>query len=104
MDGTPECGVEAMAQLEGFHCIICGRYVEHYETAWFSGMRMCSECYYDREAGRICARCSRKLESWEGRVFSDGKEYCDLCFLLVSERSARKGMGAWGEQFAFRLG
>ncbi|NYZ75762.1 hypothetical protein H0N98_00745 [Candidatus Micrarchaeota archaeon] len=63
-------------------------------------MRMCGECYYESEAGRRCARCFRKLERWEG-IFLDGNEYCDLCFLLVSERSARKGMGAWGEQFAF---
>ncbi len=97
----PECGAKLMAQAEGFHCIRCGRYVAGYETAWFSGMRICSECYYDREAGRRCAGCFRKLESWEGRVFSDGNEYCESCFLLLSERSARKGMGAWGEQFAF---
>lgn len=100
MECTPKCGAKAMAQLEGFHCIICGRYVEHYETALFSGMRMCSECYYEREAGRRCARCFRKLESWEGRVFSDGNEYCDL--LPACQRALREeGHGRLGR--AIRL-
>jgi predicted amidophosphoribosyltransferase len=96
----PECGAKLMAQSGEFQCIRCGRVVEGYETALFSGMRICSECYYESESGRRCARCFRKLESWQGRTFSDGNEYCELCFLLVSERSARKG-GALGEQFAF---
>jgi hypothetical protein len=101
MKDQPECGANLTAHAEGFRCIRCGRYVEDYETAWFSGRKICSECYYDGEAGRRCARCFRKLESWEGRVFSDGNEYCGPCFLIVSERSANKGGGAWGEQFAF---
>ncbi|NYZ78979.1 hypothetical protein H0N99_02425 [Candidatus Micrarchaeota archaeon] len=101
MERTPECGEKLMAQVEGFSCIRCGRYVEGYETAWFSGMMLCSECYYDTETGKRCAGCFRKLESWEGRVFSDGNEYCEPCFLILSERSARKGRGAGGEQFAF---
>jgi hypothetical protein len=97
----PGCGVLLMADAEGFYCIRCGRYVQRYETAWFSGMRLCSECYYERGAWVRCARCFRKLEGCEARVFSDGNTYCWPCFLLVSERSARKGMDAWGEQFAF---
>lgn len=100
MKSEPGCGASLMAQVEGFHCIRCGRYVEGYETALFSGMKLCSECYHEREAEGRCARCFRKLEGCEGRVFSDGNTYCVPCFLLVSERSARKGMGAWGEQFA----
>jgi predicted amidophosphoribosyltransferase len=100
MIGTPECGASLTAELDSFSCIKCGRYVEGYETAWFSGMRICGECYYDLQAEKRCARCFKKLESWEGRVFSDGNEYCELCFLLLSESSARS-RGAWGEQFAF---
>lgn len=69
MNKTPECGAKLMAQCEGFHCIRCGRYVENYETAYFSGMKICKECYYGTETGKRCARCFRKLESWEGGSF-----------------------------------
>lgn len=98
MAEPPECGARLKAQAE-FQCLECGRHVEECETAWFSGRKICSECYHQRYERR-CARCFRKLEGWQGRVFSDGCEYCELCFLLLSERSASRGRGAWGEQFA----
>jgi hypothetical protein len=92
----PECGARFRAQLSDFQCIECGRKTEGYESAWFSGRRICSECHR-RELERRCARCFRRLESWQGRVL-DGNEYCELCFLLMSERSAN-GRGTWGGQF-----
>jgi hypothetical protein len=92
----PECGAKLNAHLD-FQCLECGRKVESYEGAWFSGGRICVECYH-RKDERRCARCFRKLESWQGRVFSDGCEYCEPCFLLLSSVNGR---GAWGEQFAF---
>lgn len=95
----PECGAKLMAHGE-FQCLQCGREVEEHETAWFSGKKICTECYYGMESEKRCARCFRKLESWQGKVFLDGQEYCELCFLLLSERSAR-GRGAWGEQSKF---
>ena len=95
----PECGAKLGASLD-FHCLECGRHVEEYEGAWFSGRKMCSECYH-RKDERRCARCFRRLESWQTRVFSDGCEYCEVCFLILSERSANRGRSAWGEQFAF---
>ena len=93
----PKCGARLMAL--DFQCLECGRKVESYEGALFSGRRICTECYIRRESERRCARCFRRLESWQG-IFSDGCEYCELCFLLVSGRSANGGRGAWGEQFA----
>jgi hypothetical protein len=95
MAEPPECGART-AHLD-FQCLECGRKVEWYENALFSGRRICKECYY-RKDERRCARCFRKLESWQVKVL-DGAEYCELCFLILSERSASRG--AWGEQFAF---
>lgn len=92
MAEPPECG--AGAHL--IHCVECGREVEEHESALFTGRRICMDCYR-RKDGR-CARCFRKLESWQVR-FLDGGEYCDFCFLILSERSARRGAG--GEHFAF---
>ncbi|MEM3555904.1 MAG: hypothetical protein QXF56_04270 [Candidatus Micrarchaeia archaeon] len=92
MAEPPECG--ARAHLE-FHCLECGRKVEQYETAFFN-RKVCSDCYRRKEERR-CARCFRKLESWQVKLL-DGWEYCELCFLIL-ERSASRG--AWGEQFAF---
>jgi len=96
----PECRAKLMAQAE-FQCLQCGRKVDEYESAWFSGRRICTECYHGTASERRCARCFRKLESWQGKVFADGCEYCELCFLLLSERSAGRGRSAWGEQSRF---
>lgn len=67
MAEPPECGARLKAQAE-FQCLECGRHVEECETAWFSGRKICSECYHQRYERR-CARCFRKLEGWQGRVF-----------------------------------